>query len=89
MDTKRLRELFIKRMTVDSATTDRRKSEYNQAIFGIDSNEDIDAWNAECERYGLKKRAYGRTYQIWSEMDMDMVLKCFDDAVKDLEREQK
>ena len=28
-----LRNLFIKRMTIDSETNDRRKSDYNQAIF--------------------------------------------------------
>ena len=29
-----LRELFIKRMTVDSETHDRRRKDFNQAIFG-------------------------------------------------------
>lgn len=28
-----LRELFIKRMTVDGETHDRRRSDYNEAIF--------------------------------------------------------
>ena len=31
----KFRELFIKRMTVDSETTDRRRKDYNQAIFGF------------------------------------------------------
>ena len=57
------RRLFIKRMTVDSKHNDRRRKDFNQAIFGY--NED------------------GSTYPVWSEMDMDMVLQCFDDAVKD------
>lgn len=80
-DITRLRELFIKRMTVDSRN--------NQAIFGIESDADVDAWNAECEEFGLRKKSYGRTYQVWSDMDMDMVLKCFDDAVNDLKGETK
>ena len=59
-----LRELFIKRMTVDSDHNDRRRKDYNQAIFHYyDDN--------------------SNTYQVWSEMDMDMVLQCFDDAIKD------
>lgn len=58
-----LRELFIKRMTVDSDHNDRRRKDFNQAIFGY--NDD------------------GSTYAVWSETDMDMVLQCFDDAVKD------
>ena len=61
-----LRELFIKRMTVDSDHFDRRRKDFNQAIFGY--NDD------------------GSTYACWSETDMDMVLQCFDDAVKDWRR---
>ena len=61
-----LRELFIRRMTEDSETTDRRSKDFNQAIFGY--------------------RDDGSTYQVWSDMDMDMVLKCFDDAIKDWRR---
>jgi len=61
-----LRELFIRRMTKDSETTDRRSRDYNCAIFGYREN--------------------GSTYQVWSDMDMDMVLKCFDDAIKDWRR---
>ena len=63
-----LRDLFIKRMTEDSDHSDRRRKDFNQAIFG---------WSDE--RY----KAPENTYQIWSEMDMAMVLQCFDDAVKD------
>lgn len=81
-----LRDLFIKRMTVDSETNDRRRREYNQAIFGIESNDDVDRWNAECDRYGLRKKEYGCTYQVFSETNLDMILKCFDDAVKDWRR---
>ena len=57
------RELFIRRMTVDSDHNDRRRKDYNQAIFGYHDD--------------------GSTYACWSNMDMDMVLQCFDDAVKD------
>lgn len=78
-----LRELFIKRMTVDSDHNDRRRKDYNQAIFHYENDESVDEWNKECERFNLPKKSYGRTYAVWSEMDMDMVLQCFDDAVKD------
>lgn len=77
------RELFIKRMTVDSNHNDRRRKDYNQAIFHFEDDESVDSWNEDCERYGLLKKQYGRTYAVWSEMDMDMVLQCFDNAVKD------
>lgn len=80
---KELRALFIKRMTVDSEHQDRRRKDFNQAIFHYENDEDVDAWNAECEKYGLARKEYGRTYPVWCEMDMDMVLQCFDDAVKD------
>lgn len=63
-----LRNLFIKRMTEDSDHNDRRRKDFNQAIFG---------WSDE------KYKAPENTYQVWSEMDMAMVLQCFDDAVKD------
>ena len=33
MDTKLLRDLFIKYLTVDSETQDARRKEFNQAIF--------------------------------------------------------
>lgn len=61
-----LRELFIRRMTEDSETTDRRSKDYNQAIFNYREN--------------------GDTYAVWCETDMDMVLKCFDNAIKDWRR---
>lgn len=77
------RQLFIKRMTIDSEHNDRRRKDYNQAIFKFESNEEVDAWNEKCEIFGLPKKNYGRTYAVWSEMDMDMVLKCFDNAVRD------
>lgn len=77
------RKLFIARMTVDSDHNDRRRKDFNQAIFRYESREEVDAWNRDCEKYGLSKKRYGQTYPVWSEMDMDMVLQCFDDAVKD------
>ena len=78
-----LRELFIKRMTVDSEHNDRRRKDFNQAIFHYEKDEEVDFWNKDCEKFGLTKKKYGQTYQVWSHMDMDMVLQCFDDAVKD------
>ena len=77
------RKLFISRMTVDSDHNDRRRKDFNQAIFHYKSKEEVDAWNKDCEKYGLPKKQYGQTYAVWSDMDMDMVLQCFDDAVKD------
>ena len=65
-----LRELFIKRMTVDSDHSNRRKRDYNQAIFG---------WWERDE----KEADPSKTFQCWSDMDMGMVLQCFDDAVGD------
>ena len=59
----KIRELFVKRMTVDSDHHDRRRRDYNQAIFGLRPN--------------------GTTYQCFNDTDMDMVLKCWDDAVGD------
>lgn len=79
----KLRDLFISRMTVDSETNDRRRKEYNQAIFHYYEDTDIDGWNKNCEKYGLSKKERGQTYPVWDEIDMDMVLRCFDDAVKD------
>ena len=64
-----LRELFIKRMTVDSDHNDRRRKDFNQAIF---------SWWSDDETHLPEN-----TFQCWSEMTMDMVLQCFDDAVKD------
>lgn len=58
-----LRSLFIKRITVDSETQDRRRKDYNQAIFGY--------------------RPDGDTFPCFEPMDMEMVLACFDNAVKD------
>lgn len=79
----KLRELFIKRMTIDSDHNDRRRKDFNQAIFHYEAGESVDEWNKECEKFNLPKKNYGRTYAVWSEMDMDMVLQCFDDAAKD------
>ena len=77
------RKLFISRMTVDSDHHDPRRKDFNQAIFHYEDKEAGDAWNEECEKYGLSKKKYGQTYPVWSEIDMDMVLQCFDDAVYD------
>ena len=58
-----LRNCFIKRMTVDSETQDRRRKDYNQAIF-------CDYGNGEHE-------------PVFCCTTMEMVLDCFDNAVKD------
>ena len=70
-------------MTTDSGHNDRRRKDFNQAIFKYEDKKDVDSWNAKCEIFGLPKKPYGRTYAVWSEMDMDMVLYCFDNALKD------
>ena len=68
MDTlKDFRELFIKRMTVDSEIRDRRRKDYNQAIFYWN-----DYWKEYC--------------QVYNNTSMEMVLKCFDNAIKDYRR---
>lgn len=43
----RLRKRFIKRMTEDSNTQDRRRKDFNQAIFGF--NEDGSTYQCFCE----------------------------------------
>lgn len=80
---KQLRQLFIRRMTIDSETTDRRRKDFNQAIFYFESDDEVDSYNRYCEQYGLPKKKYGVTYPVWSEITLEMVLTCFDDAVKD------
>ena len=62
----KLRDLFIKRMTIDSKTHDRRRRDYNMPIFLY--------------------REDGSTRACWNDTDMDMVLECFDNAVKDWRR---
>ena len=64
-----LRNLFIKRMTEDSDHNDRRRKDFNQAIIGW--------WSDE------KNKTPENTFQCWGNMNMAMVLQCFDDAVKD------
>lgn len=81
-----LREMFIKRMTVDSETQDRRRRDFNQAIFGYESDEDVEMWNKDCAKWGLAPKRKGDTYPCWFPMTMDLVLRCFDDAVKDWRR---
>ena len=67
------RNLFIKRMTVDSSHNDRRRRDFNQAIF--------DWWEEDRVEADPSK-----TFPCWTPMSMDMVLQCFDDAVKDWRR---
>ena len=73
-----LRDLFIKRMTVDSDHNDRRRRDYNQAIFQYR--------NESRKRHGLAPMETDGTFAVWDNMDMDMVLRCFDDAAKDWRR---
>ena len=61
------RDLFIKRMTVDSDHNDRRRKDYNQAIFFYND-------------YTHEHKA------VFCGTNMEMVLQCFDDAVKDWRR---
>lgn len=65
----KIRELFIQRMTVDSDHHDRRRRDFNRAIFGLNPD--------------------GSTYQCFTGTDMDMVLKCWDDAVRDYLTDRK
>ena len=62
-----LRKLFIRRMTVDSDHNDRRRKDFNQAIFFYDD-------------YTHEHK------QCFNDTNMEMVLQCFDDAVKDWRR---
>lgn len=82
----KLRVLFIKRMTTDSETQDKRRRDFNQAIFNYESDEVVESWNKECAKWGLAPKRKGDTYPCWEPLTMDMVLKCFDDAVKDWRR---
>lgn len=66
------REMFIKRMTVDSETTDRRRKDYNQAIFFWFNDE--------------KVKTPETAIPCYQPMTMDMILDCFDNAVKDYRR---
>lgn len=80
------RELFIKRMTVDSETHDRRRKDFNQAIYHYRSKEDVDEWNKfvdENPQLKCCKCEYGSSYAVFTEIDLDMILECFDNAVKD------
>ena len=61
------RELFVKRMTVDSDHNDRRRKDYNQAIFFYDD-------------YTHEHKA------CFDGTNMEMILQCFDNAVKDHRR---
>lgn len=85
-----LKRLFIKRMTEDSETKDRRRKDFNQAIFSYYSDEYIEETNKYSEKYKLDsfKVKPGDTYPVWDEITMDMVLQCFDDAVKDWRKSQ-
>ena len=79
-----LKRLFIKRMTEDSETHDRRRKDFNQAIFHYYDEDDIRCNEEYRDKFGfVSKINPGDTYAVWDEITMDMVLQCFDDAVKD------
>ena len=59
-----LRKSFLKYLTVDSQTKDRRRKEFNQALFIAPAD----------------KTLGGR--QVWTSIDLDMVMEKFDRAVK-------
>jgi hypothetical protein len=65
-DYTKLRELFLKCLTIDSKTKDARRKEFNQAIFAP---------------YG-KDKVCGGGYQIFHNTDLDMVMEKFDKAIK-------
>lgn len=69
----KLRELFVRRLTVDSETQDRRRREYNQALFSYYSDDFFHKTSEE-------------TYQRWNEITLEMVMQKFDAAVKDWRR---
>lgn len=48
----------------------------------VDSDHD-DHRRQDFNRAIFGYREDGSTYEVWSETDMDMVLQCFDDAVRD------
>lgn len=57
-------KLFVKRMTEDSPHHDRRRKDFNQAIFFYDT--------------------LSKDYKpVWTETTLDMIMKCFDDALED------
>ena len=59
------RKLFISRMTVDSVHHDRRRKDFNQAIFHYEDKEAVDAWNMDyLKRNMVKHILYGQRW-IW------------------------
>lgn len=84
-----LRKLFVQRMTVDSETTDRRRRDYNQAIFHYKKPEDVEMWNRFVDEHPnpiFTKENTEETYPVFYGTNMEMVLECFDNAVKDWRR---
>lgn len=70
-----LREEFVRLLTVDGPTKDRRRKDFNQAIFmGPDP-----ALDAEAQAWWIGK-------PVWDETTLDMVMEKFDRAVKNLSR---
>lgn len=66
------RKYFWKRLTVDSESQDRRKKDYNQALFHCWSDE-----NSEDE---------SNWFQCFCDMTPQMIMIAFDNAVKDWRR---
>lgn len=65
------REYFIRRMTVDNPK-DRRRKDFNQSIFSWFDDETV--------------KTPETTFQVWTPMSMDMVLTCYDDAMRDFKK---
>ena len=61
----KFRELFLKRLTEDSESQDRRRKGFNQAIFDKEEG-----------------------FAVWSKTRLEMVMDAFDNAVKDMKRNE-
>lgn len=67
---KDFRDYFIRRMTIDNGS-DMRKRDFNQAIF------DWRDGDTQCPE---------NTFACYSNMDMGMVLVCYDNAMRDFRK---
>ena len=77
-----VRKLFIARMTEDSPYQDRRRIDNNKAIFEYVQSETDDLAEYADLNPWAKKRTDAETKPV-GEINMGMVLECFDNAVKD------
>ena len=77
-----IRKLFITRMTEDSEFEDKRRNDNNKAIFRYVHDETDDLAEYADLNPWAKKRTEAETKPV-GELNMEMVLECFDNAVKD------